>query len=117
MKLKLDQNVPVEVADILQDAGFDAITVYQQQLSGIEDDGLITIVNSEERALLTLDLDFSDIRTYPPAKYHGIIVLRPANQTKSAVLSLIGRLIDILRSERVEQRLWIVERNRVRIRE
>jgi predicted nuclease of predicted toxin-antitoxin system len=117
MKLKLDQNIPVEAANILQETGIDAVTVYQQDMSGIPDADLIAMIQPEERVLVTLDLDFSDIRAYPPAQYHGIIVLRPAGQDKAAVLSLINRLGTLLLSEHVEQRLWIVDNNRVRIRE
>jgi hypothetical protein len=37
------------------------------------------VCRKEGRALLTLDLDFSDIRTYPPEDYHGEAILQVAN--------------------------------------
>lgn len=34
MKFKIDENLPVEVAELLQKAGHDAMTVYDQNLAG-----------------------------------------------------------------------------------
>jgi hypothetical protein len=68
--------------------------------------------------LVTLDLDFSDIRAYPPDEYHGLIVLRPRRQAKSLVLALLERVvIPLLSRESVDRCLWIVDERGVRIRE
>lgn len=65
---------------------------------------------------ITLDLDFADIRRYPPENYAGIIVLRPANQGISAVLRLMRRALPLLGQEPLTGALWIVDEQRVRIR-
>jgi hypothetical protein len=44
---------------------------------GKPDPFVAAVCEEECRSLLTLDLAFSDIQTYPPANFHGIIVLRP----------------------------------------
>ena len=67
--------------------------------------------------LMTLDLDFSDIRTYPPEGYSGIIVLRPRNQAKPTVLRLISQLIPLLAVEPLAGNLWILQETGLRIRE
>jgi predicted nuclease of predicted toxin-antitoxin system len=43
MKFKIDENLPVELADILQEAGYDAMTVNQQKLSGEKDPIILNI--------------------------------------------------------------------------
>ena len=40
----------------------------------------------KSRVLLTLDLDFANIRAYPPERYPGIIVLRLKTQDKATVI-------------------------------
>ena len=30
MRFKVDENLPIEIADLLRDAGFDAMTVHEQ---------------------------------------------------------------------------------------
>jgi predicted nuclease of predicted toxin-antitoxin system len=53
MKFKIDENLPVEIADLLKREGYDALTVSDQNLSGIADPEIISICNSEERALIS----------------------------------------------------------------
>jgi predicted nuclease of predicted toxin-antitoxin system len=70
---KVDENLPVEAADLLCRAGHDATTVGQQNLAGSSDTYLLQVCQQERRALLTLDVGFADIRTYPPGQYAGLI--------------------------------------------
>ena len=117
MKFKTDENLPVEVADLLRQAGHDAVSVVDQKLGGHPDIDVAAVCQSEQRAIVTLDLDFSDIRAYPPADYDGIIVFRPAAQTVSAIVQLTTRAISLLDAEPLAERLWIVDEHQVRIRE
>ena len=71
---------------------------------------------SEGRIFVTLDLDFADIRTYPPDEHPRIIVLRPARQDKLHVLDVFRRTLKAVGHEPLEGRLWIVEEKRIRIR-
>jgi predicted nuclease of predicted toxin-antitoxin system len=117
MQFKIDENLPAEVAESLRAAGHDALSIHDQQLVGSLDPHVAAVCQSEERALLTLDLDFSDIRAYSPGSYHGIIVLWPRNQSKPTVLSLIAQRIPLLAAEPLSGNLWIVQENGLRIRE
>lgn len=65
---------------------------------------------------VTLDLDFADIRAYPPYYYIGIVVLRPPVPSRRLVLELLARVLPMLASQWAEHQLWIVEPGRVRIR-
>ena len=117
MRFKIDENLPQESAHWLTNAGHDALTIHDQKMVG-EADGIVSSVcRSEKRALITLDLDFADIRAYPPAEYYGIVVFRPRTQAKLAVLQLIATLIRLLNAERLEGNLWILQENGLRIRE
>jgi len=69
MKFKIDQNLPIEAADLLMAAGHDAMTVYQQSLGGASDERIVDACKDEGRILITADLDLSDIRRYPPHRH------------------------------------------------
>lgn len=71
MKFKTDENMPYEVAEILSKAGHDALTVLCQELGGQSDDRIAEVCKAEGRAIVTLDLDYSDIRAYPPEISRG----------------------------------------------
>jgi len=72
--------------------------------------------NNEQRVLVTLDTDFSDIRFYPPEDLSGIIVLRVRSQAKHHIIEVFRGIIPLLEREPLERNLWIVEETRVRIR-
>ncbi len=67
MRTKLDENIHPDVAELLKGDGHDALTVWDQSLRGSADTTIASVVQTENRALITLDLDFSDIRTYRPS--------------------------------------------------
>lgn len=117
MRFKIDENLPFESALFLREAGHDALIIHDQQMVGELDSRVASVCQSEKRALITLDLDFSDIRTYPPAQHHGIVVLRPRNQAKATILKLIRQLINLLLVEPLDGKLWILQENGLRIRE
>ena len=116
MDFKIDENLPIEVADLLRQVGHDAVTVVEQHLTGASDSDIASACQGEGRVLITLDTDFADIRAYPPAQFPGLIVLRLQRQDKPHVLEVIRRLIPLLSSEPLEHLLWIVEETRLRIR-
>jgi predicted nuclease of predicted toxin-antitoxin system len=116
MKFKTDENMPEEAAEDLRRAGHDALTVANQHLAGQPDGRIAAVCQSEGRSLLTLDLDFSDIRAFPPAVYPGIIVLRPAVQTIKNIQRLVGQVIALLPKEPLAGHLWIVDEGHIRIR-
>jgi predicted nuclease of predicted toxin-antitoxin system len=117
VKLKVDENLPVEVAARLRHAGHDALTVPEQALTGILDEPLSVACTAEARALVTLDVGFANTLKYPPRQYAGLIVLRLERQDKPHVLAVVERLLPVLAQESAAGRLWIVDERRVRIRE
>ncbi len=67
--------------------------------------------------LVTLDLDFADIRAYPPARSPGRIVLRLSTQEKWHIFAMLQKTCAALQTESPAARLWIVEDERIRVRE
>jgi predicted nuclease of predicted toxin-antitoxin system len=116
MKFKIDENLPVEAAFILRRAGHDALTVFDQGLSGEGDPRIAIICREESRIIISLDLGFADIRSYPPQEQAGMVVLRLKTQDKGSVLEIIERLVKVLPEMSPENHLWIVEEDRIRVR-
>ncbi len=117
MKFKTDENMPSEIAEMLRESGYDALSVPEQHLSGESDPVVARICQKEKRVLLTLDTDFADIRTYPPDDFSGIIVFRLRWQDKLHVIEVFRRVMRLFSEESVEKRLWIVEEDKIRIRD
>jgi predicted nuclease of predicted toxin-antitoxin system len=116
MKFKVDENLPVEVAAMLQSLGYDAATIIDQQMVGEPDHNIAAVCQAEQRSIVTLDTDFADIRVYPPADYSGIIVMRLRRQDKPYVLEIVQRWTKALPNEPLIGKLWIVDERQIRIR-
>lgn len=116
MRFKIDENLPVELAELLRSAGHEADTVADEHATGAVDPALAALCKRERRSLITLDRGFGDIRAYPPAEYEGIVVLCPERQDKVTVLRLCGQLEEALRAHPLAGYLWVLEPHRLRLR-
>lgn len=117
MKLKLDENLDVRLAQRLQKAGHEAVTVHDQKLHGVPDTSLFEHCIAEGHALISLDKDFSNVLRFPPEKTPGLVVLRGHNNLLSTMQALIQTLIEALAQDQPIGKLWIIEPGRLRIHE
>lgn len=115
MRFKVDESLHGEIADLLRGQGHDALTVFDQGLRGRDDHDIADTCRSENRVLLSIDLDFSNILMFPPENYPGLIVLRLRKKGRAAVRRVVTRVMDHLNKEPLEGRLWIVDEHRIRI--
>ena len=116
MRFKIDENLHDDVAEALRAHGHDAQTVFDEGLRGRPDPHIAEAARRGGRALVTLDLDFGNIREYPPEHYRGLIVLRVVDQSRRHVLSVMERLVALLDRAPLEGHLWVVTEGGVRIR-
>ncbi len=117
MRFKLDENLPRELARLFVEGGHDAVTVPEQGMVGASDRRIASVCQSEDRALVTLDLDFADIRVYPPQHYPGLVVFRLSKQERDYLMEVGARLLSVLSGVSLQGQLWIVEDSRIRVRE
>jgi len=115
VKFKVDENLPEELAQLLRDAGWDALTVYDEALGGEIDPTIEEVCEAEGRILVTFDRGFANIKALH-ANLPGFIVFRLRNQDKHSVLNVTARLVQALTARPLENELWIVHENRIRIR-
>jgi len=116
MRWKLDENLGHGVRDVFAAAGQDVTTVRDEGLQGHPDDDVFRVSQSEQRCLVTLDLDFAETLRFAPTAASGIIVLRPPAMVTPAILAIMARqLVALADREAVVGSLWIVEPGRIRV--
>ena len=115
LHFKLDENCDPRWREPLEHAGHDVSTAADEGLQGAEDRAIGEVCRTENRCLITADLDFAQILDYPPAKYSGLIILRHTHPSLAGMQSLIRQIAVAVTSESPVGRLWIVEPGRVRI--
>ena len=117
LRFKLDENLPQRIEFALRDIGHDVETALSEGLAGASDPDLLAACIAEDRVLVTLDLDFADIRAYPPGSHRGVWVLRPPNQAFGNVLIAVLAGVKLTAVERTADQLWVIDEKRVLIRE
>jgi predicted nuclease of predicted toxin-antitoxin system len=114
LKFKLDENMPVDFKSWLQHHGHDATDVIDEGLIGTQDPPLLAEATKEKRILLTFDLDFADIRRYPPGTHTGIVVFRLREQRWTTLEKPANSLIASNALKSLGSGLAIVDETRIR---
>ncbi|HRH86907.1 MAG TPA: DUF5615 family PIN-like protein [Rubrivivax sp.] len=89
LRFKLDENLPRRVEPALRDLGHDVETALSERLGGADDPVVLAACVAEGRILITLDLDFSDIRPIcqEVIEASGFFALRTRASTPCSVSS------------------------------
>lgn len=116
MRIKVDEDLPVQIAHILRAKGYDAATVLEQRMGGWKDPALWHAVQKERRFLVTADKGFGDIRTYPPGKHYGVLLLRPDQDGIQPVVELLERVLTTFSLTDLQSTLTVVTSRGIRIR-
>lgn len=115
MRLKLDENLGRDAAEVLRESGLDVSTVPEQGIWGTPDRALIETCRQEGRCLVTLDLEFGNPFLFRPSDYAGIAVIRlPRRATPDDLYDGMRTLIGGIERGSIEGKLWIVQRGRIR---
>ena len=114
-----DQCVPVEITDYLSRQGHQVILLRQVLPIRALDPAVIAKAQELGAILISLNGDFSDIVTYPPANHLGIVAIQLHNHPE-IIPQVMERLTAFLNGHPEQAfyhgKLFSVEVNRIRIR-
>ena len=118
MRFLIDANLPRAAILACQKFGHQVEFARDIGLAAASDEQIAARAKQSHAALLTRDMDFADVRRYPPDQYAGIVVLRLPD---TAVALEIVRVLERFLTEPefldpLAGRLAIVEVDRVRFR-
>jgi predicted nuclease of predicted toxin-antitoxin system len=116
VRVKLDENLPASLGEVLTAHGHDVDTVLAEDLAGHPDPDVAAAVKTDERFLITLDKGFGDIRTYPPGTHPGILVLRLPDESPAAVRQAVTDVLTHHRLDDLAGTVTVFHHGRLRIR-
>jgi predicted nuclease of predicted toxin-antitoxin system len=116
MRLKLDENLSRHLKPILVGFGHDVMTAAEENLLSQPDTAVAGAAKAESRLLLTLDVEFGDLRKYAPGTHPGIVLFRPRTFGPLAVNEFIRAFSAVTDLSNFEGCVVVVEPSRVRIR-
>jgi len=72
MKIKLDENMPARLVEVLAQLEHETETTPQEELTGQKDQDIWDVAQRDGYFLITQDLDISDIRLFTPGTHMGL---------------------------------------------
>jgi predicted nuclease of predicted toxin-antitoxin system len=116
MRFKVDENLPVEIAEDLRLLGHAADTVAEEGLAGAADSQVVELARLERRVLLTLDKGIASLLSYPPQTHAWIVLFRPGSLGRRSVLEFVRSRMSQVLETGLESHLAVVTGTRIRIR-
>lgn len=116
MKLKLDENLSRHLKQGLGAYGHDVATAADEGLLSQPDTVVAAVARNESRLLFTLDVEFGDLRKYPPGSHPGIVLFRPRTFGPLAVNQFVENFVRTTVLEPLVGCVVIVEPSRIRVR-
>ena len=116
MRFKLDENLGRRTQEVFRQMGHDVRTVRDENMSGCSDQLLYETCLSENRCVVTFDLDFADVTRFPVSESEGVVVIRvPQNPSLEVLNRLIRQFLRAIETEPIQGNLWIIEVGRIRV--
>jgi predicted nuclease of predicted toxin-antitoxin system len=116
VKLKLDENMSRHLRPVLEALGHDVLSVADEGLLSQPDPIIADAARAEGRMLLTLDVEFADLRKYPPGEHPGIILFRPHSFGPLGTNEMVRAFIESADLASLVGCVVVVEPGRMRIR-
>ena len=114
MKFLADENISHQTIQFLRNLGYD-IKPIPNYLKGASDKNIITYASTEDRYLISLDIDFGKIYYFSERKDIGIIILRVHPPTVEHINALLDRFLKTTNLEKMGKCLIILEEKKYRI--
>lgn len=115
MRFLVDENLPFSLTKLLRNLGHNVLDVVEANLRGSPDEKLWQIAAKEKRVLVTRDLGFPLLASYPLPL--GIILVRvPDTFTSSLITNLLDNSLKTIKSEELEGHITVISPGKVRFR-
>jgi predicted nuclease of predicted toxin-antitoxin system len=114
----VDASLPRAAGDVIRAHGHQATDVRDIGLGTASDQDIADHARGHQLALITGDQDFGNVLAFPPADYFGLVIIRPPDRARTAViLSLVEQFLnDATVMASLSGRLVVVEPGRIRCR-
>ncbi|MFH0922222.1 MAG: DUF5615 family PIN-like protein [Fibrobacterota bacterium] len=116
MRIKLDENLSIRLKPLLHSLGHNIETVRDEDLLSEPDTRIASACRAEDRMLFTLDLEFADLRKYPPGSHPGIVLFRPESMSPLSVNTMVEAFVRNGGLKGLRHCVTIVEPHRIRVR-
>jgi predicted nuclease of predicted toxin-antitoxin system len=96
--------------------GHDVLTAADENLLSHPDTEIAQAAKDEQRMLMTLDIEFADLRKYPPGAHPGVILFRPLSLSSLSANTFIADFVCRTDLDKLDACVAVVDPVYVRVR-
>lgn len=116
MRIVLDENVSLDLAERLRGRGHEVTAVAELDARGASDEAIWAMARDAKALLITRDYHFTDRIRFNPGDSLGILFIRHGNLTSADEVSLVMRFLGVHDTHEYEGHLLTLSRGGSRIR-
>lgn len=116
MRIKVDENLPLSLVEILNALGHDAEHVVTEGLSGRDDLAVWAAAQVEDRFLITQDVRFANSHMADPGTHCGVLLIRMRNAASSELTRVVRSIFAEHDVEQWRRCFVVVSGHKVRVR-
>jgi len=116
VKFLVDMPLSPTLAEYLRTLDQDAVHANELSLNHAPDDAILKIAASQERVIVTADLDFPRLFAQLKASSPGLILLRGGNFSESQAIDCIRRVLFSVQHDELPRSVVVVDLEKVRRR-
>lgn len=116
LRLLVDENIPQSLADLIVKKYPGSLSAAKSELAGKSDLIIFRASNKMGLTLITMDLDFSNLLSYPLADTAGRVILRFKGLTIAELRAVTMRALVLLEKEQPNEKIVIVSNDKMRVR-
>ncbi len=117
MRFLADMGISPLTVKAFSEKGYDAIHLYEQGLECLQDSLIMTKAKSENRIILTFDLDFGDLLAFSGDSLPSVIIFRLEKANPDYVLSKLKPVLNQCQKDLEKGAIIIIKDNSYRVRE
>lgn len=116
MRFLTDANIFIPMVDGLRILGHDVFDVKEQGLEKLSDPEIYKLAQTQNRIIISMDKDFSNILHYPPGEHHGIIVAKLYRIKVKDAAQIFIEALQSLNVNDMQGNIVIIDKRKTRIR-
>jgi len=115
MKFLIDMPASPELVPWLEEKGHEAVHVQDIGLGTASDSKIMSRAVSEERIVITADLDFGTLLAQSGDTAPGVILFRGGNYSEVEMRELVARVLDTIDPNVLQHAIAVVDKRRIRV--
>ncbi len=116
MKFLADMGISLLTVKVLSEQGYDAIHLYEQGLERLPDHLIMAKARSENRIILTFDLDFGELLAFSGDPLPSVVIFRLEQAKPDYVMSKLSPVLTQCQNDLITGAIIIIKDNGFRVR-